>query len=162
MISFQVDVTDLRRKAGQWTSFQQVLGQNIDSAMQDVLGPTLVQELSLRTPISDKEEGTHAADYWGFDYLGSFRGSKQGTLEFSNANDYIKFVISGASPHLIEGNPFLVFYWDKVGSVVAFPYVQHPGQEPNDFISEMMDERMNIIGNTIMASVALSLRQTIG
>lgn len=36
----------------------------------------------------------------------------------------------GARPHIIRpkrANGLLVFYWPKVGQVVAFPYVNHPG-----------------------------------
>lgn len=42
----------------------------------------------------------------------------------------------GTVPHVIRARnkPRLVFYWRKVGRVVAFPKVNHPGTRPNRFL----------------------------
>lgn len=45
----------------------------------------------------------------------------------------------GTTPHVITGNPRLVFYWPKVGRVVAFPRVNHPGNRPNRFLLDALD-----------------------
>lgn len=54
---------------------------------------------------------------------------------------YAVFVHEGARPHLIRPvrAPALVFFWPKVGHVVAFPpfghgVVHHPGNKPNRFL----------------------------
>lgn len=46
----------------------------------------------------------------------------------------------GTQPHAIRAKnaPKLVFYWAKVGSVVAFTAVQHPGTKPNRFLTDSL------------------------
>lgn len=46
----------------------------------------------------------------------------------------------GTLPHVIRARlrPMLVFYWPKVGRVVAFKQVNHPGTEPNRFLTDAM------------------------
>ena len=46
------------------------------------------------------------------------------------------FVIKGTDPHIIRARraPRLVFFWKKVGRVVAFKSVQHPGQKANNYL----------------------------
>lgn len=44
----------------------------------------------------------------------------------------------GTEPHLIEGNPLLVFYWPKAGKVVALRRVNHPGTRPNRWLVESL------------------------
>jgi len=42
----------------------------------------------------------------------------------------------GTEPHVIRAKnaPLLVFFWKKVGRVVAFKQVNHPGTKPNPFL----------------------------
>lgn len=49
---------------------------------------------------------------------------------------YAFWVSQGTEPHIIRANkaPMLVFYWPKVGRVVAFKQVQHPGTKPNRYL----------------------------
>lgn len=44
----------------------------------------------------------------------------------------------GTHPHVIQGNPLLVFYWAKRSKVVAFPRVNHPGTKPNPYLTEAL------------------------
>lgn len=46
----------------------------------------------------------------------------------------------GTQPHVIAAvnGPRLVFYWARVGSVVAFPRVNHPGTRPNRFLTDAL------------------------
>lgn len=45
----------------------------------------------------------------------------------------------GTPPHAIHGNPLLVFFWPRVGRVVAFPRVNHPGTKPNRYLTEALE-----------------------
>lgn len=45
----------------------------------------------------------------------------------------------GTPPHVITGRPLLVFYWPKVGRVVAFPRVNHPGTTGSRFLVRALD-----------------------
>lgn len=44
----------------------------------------------------------------------------------------------GTEAHVINGKPLLVFYWGKVGRVVAFPRVNHPGTKPNPYLTDAL------------------------
>lgn len=50
---------------------------------------------------------------------------------------YAGFVRWGTKPHVIRARnaPALRFYWPKVGRVVFFKKVNHPGTKPNDFLT---------------------------
>jgi hypothetical protein len=39
-----------------------------------------------------------------------------------------------------KGRKLLVFYWPKVGRVVAFPAVKHPGTQPNRYLSDSLQD----------------------
>jgi hypothetical protein len=49
---------------------------------------------------------------------------------------YARYVHNGTSQHVIRASraPFLVFFWEKIGEVVAFKQVTHPGNKPNPFL----------------------------
>lgn len=40
---------------------------------------------------------------------------------------YAGYTDAGTEPHIIEGNPLLYFYWDRIGQFMVLPYVNHPG-----------------------------------
>lgn len=44
----------------------------------------------------------------------------------------------GTDPHIIRARraPMLVFFWKKVGRVVAFKQVRHPGTRPNHYLTD--------------------------
>ena len=46
------------------------------------------------------------------------------------------FVIQGTEPHVIRAKraPQLVFFWKKVGRVVSFKSVNHPGTKANNYL----------------------------
>lgn len=52
--------------------------------------------------------------------------------------NYTLFMEEGTKPHKIhaKNSPYLVFFWPKVGSVVAFKSVNHPGTKPYNFLKE--------------------------
>lgn len=45
----------------------------------------------------------------------------------------------GSPPHVITGNPKLVFYWPKAGKVVAFPKVNHPGTTGSRYLVRALE-----------------------
>jgi len=53
--------------------------------------------------------------------------------------DYSAVVEYGSPAHPIDGNPFLIFYWDKVGKMVAMPHVEHPGTTGQFVLSQAAD-----------------------
>jgi hypothetical protein len=48
------------------------------------------------------------------------------------------FVIRGTRPHTITGNPFLSFFWPKLGRNVVFRSVRHPGTKANNFLGRAL------------------------
>lgn len=47
----------------------------------------------------------------------------------------------GTPPHVIAARnvPRLVFFWKRVGRVIAFPSVNHPGTQPNRFLTNALN-----------------------
>lgn len=60
-----------------------------------------------------------------------------GVPDESEAGQYARYHHEGGQPHPIAARraPLLVFYWPRVGRVVAFPRVNHPGNRPNRFLT---------------------------
>ncbi len=55
------------------------------------------------------------------------------------------FVIKGTNPHIIvpkKPGGRLVFFWKKVGHVVSFPKVSHPGGKANDYLGDSLRKVM--------------------
>lgn len=55
------------------------------------------------------------------------------------------FVIKGTQPHIIKARtkPLLVFFWKKVGHVVTFKQVSHPGHPtPNNYLFRSLSRVM--------------------
>lgn len=67
---------------------------------------------------------------------GGFAAGEGGTMGFtvSTPQPLGRWIIKGTRPHIIRGNPYLSFYWPKVGRRVVFRFVNHPGTKPNDFM----------------------------
>lgn len=53
----------------------------------------------------------------------------------------------GTEPHEIWATraPRLVFFWPRVGSVVAFKMVHHPGTKPNHYLTDQLPAAFAII-----------------
>lgn len=62
-------------------------------------------------------------------------------VRIRSAAAYSSYVDEGTGPHPIEGNPLLVFFWPKVGEVVFFRHVNHPGTTAREFFAEPMPAR---------------------
>lgn len=68
-------------------------------------------------------------------------GGPLGTKVQVGADDPIAWLHhEGTEPHVIRARrrPMLVFFWPKVGRVVSFKAVNHPGTEPNRFLSDAL------------------------
>lgn len=64
-------------------------------------------------------------------------------MGFVGSDDEVALVHhEGGRPHEIRARngPRLVFWWGKVGQVVAFPRVSHPGSRANRFLSDSLDD----------------------
>jgi hypothetical protein len=107
------DLSDLRRAVGERTAelanaaLQVVLADTLDAA------PERTGNLKALTDVSAST------------MVGEFTAS--GTI-FSLA-PYAGYTDAGTEPHIIEGNPLLYFYWDRVGRFMVLPYVNHPGTQ---------------------------------
>lgn len=62
-----------------------------------------------------------------------------GVVEVGSEDPIALLHHEGTPPHVITGNPRLVFFWPKVGRVVAFPKVNHPGTRPNPYLVKALD-----------------------
>jgi hypothetical protein len=60
--------------------------------------------------------------------------------------DYTLFVDQGAKPHVIKAKnaPYLVFYWPKVGRVVHFKSVNHPGNKAYRFLEKGLERALRM------------------
>ena len=62
---------------------------------------------------------------------------------------------SGSKPHLIVARnaPALVFFWEKLGRVVAFKSVNHPGFPGRSYMQSTLDENADMIADRLNRSV---------
>jgi hypothetical protein len=75
-----------------------------------------------------------------FKMTGPFKG--EGGIEVDlKAVPYAGYVMYGTKPHVIRARraPALRFYWPKVGRVVFFKKVNHPGTKANRFLERAMN-----------------------
>ena len=63
----------------------------------------------------------------------------EGYVEVGSEDPIALLHHEGTPPHQITGNPRLVFFWPKVGRVVSFPKVNHPGTRPNPYLVRALD-----------------------
>lgn len=53
------------------------------------------------------------------------------------------------NPHVITGNPLLVFFWEKAGRVVAFPSVNHPGSDFSQYLTTTLTNALTSVRGEI-------------
>lgn len=66
-------------------------------------------------------------------------GNNSISVQVGSPLERAKWHHDGTDPHVINGNPLLVFFWGRAGRVVAFPFVNHPGTQPNPFLVKALD-----------------------
>lgn len=62
-----------------------------------------------------------------------------GVVEVGSEDPIALLHHEGTAPHVITGNPRLVFFWPKVGRLVSFPKVNHPGTRPNPYLTKALE-----------------------
>lgn len=62
----------------------------------------------------------------------------EGVVEVGSEDPIALIEHEGTEPHTITGNPLLVFWWGKVGRVVAFPKVNHPGTTGSKYLTRAL------------------------
>jgi len=76
------------------------------------------------------------------------KGQWSGGIQFDAGTPipYSLFVDQGAKPHKIEAKnaSHLTFFWPKVGHVVHFKSVNHPGNKPYKFLERALDKAMRM------------------
>jgi hypothetical protein len=69
-------------------------------------------------------------------------------IEFQAGSDvdYTLYMDQGTKPHVIAAKnaPYLVFFWAKVGRVVHFKSVQHPGTKPYHFLERGLEAALRM------------------
>lgn len=68
-------------------------------------------------------------------------GGPKGVVVQVGADDPVALIHhEGTHPHVIAARrrPLLVFYWPKVGRVVAMRSVNHPGTSPNRYLTDAL------------------------
>jgi hypothetical protein len=69
-------------------------------------------------------------------------------IEFQAGSDvdYTLYMDQGTQPHKITAKnaPYLVFYWPKVGRVVHFKSVNHPGNKPYKFLERGLERALRM------------------
>ena len=76
------------------------------------------------------------------------RGKWKRGIEFKTGSDvdYALYVHEGTKPHEIKAKnaPYLVFYWPKVGKVVHFKRVWHPGTRAYKYLTRAQEAAMRM------------------
>jgi hypothetical protein len=92
--------------------------------------------------LANRRTGTMAA---GMHYK---KGTWSRGIEFQAGSDvdYTLFMDQGTQAHKIKAKnaPALVFYWPKVGRVVAFKSVNHPGTKPYKFLDKGLERALRM------------------
>jgi hypothetical protein len=111
--------------------------------MQLENGELVKREAQRLCPVAKPEPGARRARAPGTLRDSIVKRIRQGPegpiVEVGSEDPVALWVHEGTQPHLIEGNPLLVFFWAKAGRVVAFPRVNHPGNAPNRFLVQALE-----------------------
>lgn len=143
MIAFRGTVTD---NAGPWL---EQLPARVDEELQnavETLGRRMNDRLKEKAPVGKQHPDSQLAQMKAYQ-PGALRDSitmltDAGVVEFE-AVSYSEYVIGGTPPHEIMPHTpggVLAFFWERVGSDVAFASVHHPGTKANDFRTVPLEE----------------------
>lgn len=92
--------------------------------------------------LANKRSGAMAA---GMHYK---KGKWSKGIQFDAGSEvpYTLFVDQGTKPHKIvaKNAPYLTFFWPKVGRIVHFKSVNHPGNKPYRFLMNGLERAMRM------------------
>jgi|SRR3954468_12326051 hypothetical protein len=103
----------------------------------------LAKETVFRQRIfANKRSGAMAA---GMHYV---KGKWSKGIQFDAGSDvdYTLFVDQGTKPHVIKAKnaPYLTFFWPKVGRIVHFKSVHHPGNKAYGFLMKGLERALGM------------------
>lgn len=131
-----------------------ILQRNVEKLVNNVVDTDLTrraenvkQELEKLAPVAD---GSNSYSDGSPHLRDSFRvgttidhGKKVIRIFSDKLNDrgepIIKIITGGSKPHVIRGNPMLVFKGIPSGGLIFTHEVQHPGTAPNHFVEEALN-----------------------
>jgi hypothetical protein len=122
-------LVDVRRQLDQKAS-------RVGAAYQDALADRLRRTAPVKTgQLRDSQKVTVTAT------PGQVRWNVEATAP------HAVYQSEGTRPHIIRARnaSALVFYWPKVGRVVAFKQVSHPGTKPNRWFRSAVEEFPEVI-----------------
>lgn len=68
----------------------------------------------------------------------------------------------GSVAHEIAGNPYLAFYWAKLGRNVVFRRVHHPGYPGKSYMQSSLDEENETMKQRVKNAVGLAVKNPDG
>lgn len=155
-------MSDIRRLNGQFSSLPIILGNQVDEALHNRIGPKMLQFAREHTPVSGREGynraryGAPAAERWSLKKGGSF-SSGRATLDLKNDAPYMYNIIHGRNPGVISGNPYMYFRGLADNQLVRTRFVDHPGYEANPFLQNAIEQNERLILTEIDASIKIAL-----
>ena len=110
----------------QFTSWDGAVGRSVERLAKE----TVFRQKAL----ANKRSGAMAAGM----FFKKGKWSRGIQFDAGSAVPYTLFVDQGTKPHKITAKnaPYLAFYWPKVGRLVHFKSVNHPGNKAYRFLEE--------------------------
>lgn len=96
----------------------------------------MFQDLQNNAPVSGAD-GPHLRDLLTMTRVGD---APNVSYIAASPADWSSYSEEGTDPHIIQGHPFLSFYWRKVGARVVRAYVNHPGNPARPWFDPIMQK----------------------
>lgn len=119
----------LRDRAAAWRQLAEKGDYRAIQEMADEIQPRVIGYLQTFAP---RRTGAFADSI----RADQFRSNGAIKIRFTAAGPLAGWITKGTRAHQIQGNPFLAFFWEKVGNRVVFAAVNHPGTAPNQFVRQ--------------------------
>ena len=68
-------------------------------------------------------------------------------------------VEEGTAPHIIEGNPLLIFFWENADRLFVGHSVNHPGMEGKHFMQKAFDKNKDLLVQNIELKIEKSKKE---
>lgn len=141
----------------------------IAARFNDRVRPGLVERMRAEAPVSkDDQHSTRTGPHLRDTIKGErHTGVGGGSLRIISDSDHARYVVHGTRAHEIppKGAHPLVFFWERVGSVVAsfgwhgshYGYVEHPGTKADDFPRRAWEKTRGGVVSAMKQTVAEQL-----